>query len=252
MAAGWVYLQEGYLQLRRQQFGACLRNRRSKWLNQSMKRMISGRELFQAQVALFVAIALQLVIWRGNQQLSVGPQYLLIPAEIILAVLIGGLSRVSSKLVFRINHAFVLILIGSISVANVGSLLLVLQSLILGHAEVSGPQLLVSALAVFITNIIVFALWYWEIDSPALTRAKWSKNDQDFLFPQQEMKDKFPGWRSEFLDYLYLSVTNAINFAPAEAKPLTHGAKMLMATQALVSVFTLALVIARSVNILGT
>ena len=102
------------------------------------------------------------------------------------------------------------------------------------------------------TNDIVFALWYWEIDSPALTRSKWSRSDQDFLFPQQENKDKFEGWRPQFLDYLYLSVTNAINFAPAEAKPLTHGAKMLMATQALVSVFTLALVIARSVNILGS
>lgn len=216
-----------------------------------MMRMISGRELFQAQVALFVAIALQLLISRYNDNLSVGAQYL-IPAEIILALLIGFLSRVSSKLVFKINHGFVLVLLGSISVANIGSLVLVLHSLIVGHAAITGPQLLVAALAVFITNVIVFALWYWEIDSPALMRSKWSRNDQDFLFPQQELKDKFQGWRPQFLDYLYLSVTNAINFAPAEAKPLTHGAKMLMATQALVSVFTLALVIARSVNILGS
>ncbi len=214
--------------------------------------MISGRELVQAQVALFVAIALQMVISLYNRELSVGPQYILVPAEIALAVLIGGLSRVSSRLVFKINHAFVLVLLGSISVANVGSLVLVLQSLILGHAVVTGPQLLVATVAVFITNIIVFALWYWEIDSPALTRAKWSKNSQDFLFPQQELREKFPGWRSEFLDYLYLSATNAINFAPADAKPLTHGAKALMGMQALVSVFTLALLIARSVNILGT
>lgn len=225
---------------------------RSKCLNLCMKRIISARELVQAQVALFVAIALQLVIWRSNQELSVGPQYLLIPAEVALAVLIGGLSRAPSKLVFRVNHAFVLVLLGLISVANIGSLLLVLQSLIVGHTAITGPQLLAATVAVFVTNIIVFALWYWEIDSPALTRTKWSRNAQDFLFPQQEMQDKFSAWRSEFLDYLYLSVTNAINFAPAEAKPLTHGAKMLMATQALVSVFTLALLIARSVNILAT
>jgi uncharacterized membrane protein len=126
-----------------------------------------------------------------------------------------------------------------------------LNELIIVHAAVSGPELLASAIAIFITNIIVYALWYWEVDSPGLSRKRWSKNDQDFQFTQQERKEEFPVWRPEFLDYLYVSTTNAINFAPADARPLTHGAKLLMGSQALISVFTLALLVARSVSILS-
>ena len=104
---------------------------------------------------------------------------------------------------------------------------------------------------IFLTYIIVFGLWYWEIDSPGLTGRSWTKNDKDFQFTQQDLPREFPSWQPVFLDYLYLSVTNAINFASADAKPLTLQAKGLMGIQALVSVFTLALLIARSINILG-
>ena len=68
---------------------------------------------------------------------------------------------------------------------------------------------------------------------------------------QQERRSEFIGWTPQYLDYLYLSVTNAINFASADTKPITRNAKFLMGAQALISVFTLALVVARSVSILG-
>lgn len=213
-----------------------------------MVRMIARRELVHAQIALFVAIALQVVVWKVNGELLVGPQYLLIPTEIVLAVLIGF--TVNSRPA-ALNHAIALGLLGIISVGNFVSLALVLHSLVIAHAAISGPALLSAAVAILMTNIIVFALWYWEIDSPGLSRKRWSKSDKDFQFPQQSMKDEFPGWRSEFLDYAYLSLTNAVNFAAADAKPLTHAAKLLMGAQALVSVFTLALLVARSVSILG-
>ena len=217
-----------------------------------MKQRISRRELVQAQGALFVAIALQVVVWKINDQLLLGPQYVLIPAEIVLAVLIGFIVNNRKALVYRINHAFVLILLALISVGNIGSLIIVIHSLIFTHATVSGPELLASAVVIFITNIIVYGLWYWEIDGPGLIRSRLSKNEKDFQFPQDDMKEEFPHWRAQFLDYLYMSLTNAINFASADSKPLTQGAKALMGSQALVSVFTLALVIARSVSILGS
>jgi hypothetical protein len=216
-----------------------------------MAQRIAKRELFQAQIALFVAILLQIIVWKMNGELLVGPQYLLIATEIIFAVLISFTVNMRTMHERGVNHVFAIGLLGAISVANVSSLILVLHSLIVTHSAISGPELLASALAIFLTNIIVFALWYWEIDSPGLSRKRWSKNDKDFQFTQQDMKEDFPHWHSEFLDYLYLSITNAINFAPADARPLTHGAKLLMGTQALISVLTLALVIARSVSILG-
>lgn len=212
---------------------------------------IKTKELAHAQIALFLAIALQIVVWNINHTLLVG-QYVIIPTEIFLALFIGFTANAESSHRRGIHHSFALALLGLISFANITSLMLVLETLIRTNVVVTGLQLLTSAIAIFITNIIVFALWYWEIDSPGLTRRRWSEADKDFQFSQQDMKHEFKQWQPAFLDYLYLSLTNAINFAPADARPLTHSAKMLMGTQALVSVFTLALVIARSVSILGS
>ena len=212
---------------------------------------IAPKELVQAQAALFVAIALQALVWKINGALLVGPQYLILAAELILAVLISFTVNMQQAHKWGVHHALVIGFLALLSIANITSLVLVLQTLVVGHAEITGSELLGGAIAIFITNIIVFALWYWEIDSPGLTRRRWSKNDKDFHFTQQDLKADFPTWKPIFLDYLYLSVTNAINFAPSDARPLTHAAKVLMGLQALVSVFTLALVIARSVSILG-
>lgn len=213
----------------------------------TMLQLLAKRELLHAQLALFVAIALQLVVWRMNGQFLVGPQYVLIPVEVALALFIGF----GSGHKHVVYHFLALVLLGIVSVMNVTSLILVLHALAVAHVAVSGPELLGSAVAILITNIIVYALWYWEIDSPALSNTRWTKNDKDFQFTQQDRPQEFSGWRAQFFDYLYLSVTNAVNFAPADAKPLTHAAKLLMGSQALISVFTLALVIARSVSILG-
>jgi uncharacterized membrane protein len=213
---------------------------------------IGLRELVLAQAALFVAIALQLLARRIGTEVVPGSHYFIIVTELVLAVLIAltvNFRRDSGK---GLYHVFAVLLLGIISLANASGLIYVLHSLITQSGGVHGESLLASALAIFMTNIIVFGLWYWEIDSPGLTRTRWSRNDKDFQFTQQNLKDEFPDWQPEFADYLFLSITNAVNFAPADTKPLTRQAKMLMALQALVSVFTLALLIARSVSILGS
>lgn len=217
----------------------------------NQKSRLSKRELLQAQFALLAAIILQVVVLHMNKELALGPQYFLIGTEIGLAFLLTASLNAHSEGSREVQKVTAGALLGFISFANVSSLLIVLWSLIVGHAEVTGAELLASAIAIFLTNIIVYALWYWEIDSPGMTSHRWSKHDKDFQFTQQDMPKEFPTWRPQFIDYLYVSITNAINFAPADTKPLTRPAKMLMASQALVSVFTLALVIARSVSILG-
>ncbi len=213
---------------------------------------IGRRELVHAQIALFIAIALQVIVWKINDQLLVGPQYIIIPTEIALAVLIGFTANIQAVKKRILHHTVTSGLLALISLANITSLILVLHSLIVTHAAVSGAELLTSALAIFATNIIVYSLWYWEIDSPGLSGKRWSRKDKDFQFVQQDMKHDFPDWQPTFFDYVYVSITNAINFAPSDTRPLTHAVKLLMGSQALVSIFTLALVIARSVNILGT
>lgn len=211
---------------------------------------IAKREIFQAQLVLFVAIALQILVWRIDKELF-GAQYLIVFTEIVLALLVGFTANHKYLRGRGIHRVGAVVLLGLISAANISSLVWVLNSLIVTHIDITGLQLLSSALAIFITNIIVFALWYWEIDSPGLTRKRWSKNNKDFQFAQQDLVKEFPDWQPEFMDYLYLSITNALNFAPADTRPLSRQAKLLMGLQALVSIFTLAIVIARSVSILG-
>lgn len=214
---------------------------------------ITKTELWTAQAALFLAIGLQFMVWQISPRLVFGPQYIIVAIEITLTILLGfTATKEYYNDNYRTHHNSSILLLALISLANISSLVLVLDSLIVGTGYQNGYELLVSALAIFLTNIIVFALWYWEIDSPGLTGRKWSKHDKDFQFTQQNMGNEYADWQPRFVDYLYLSLTNAINFAPSDTKPLTGQAKLLMGSQSLVSVLVLALVIARSVSILGS
>ncbi len=213
--------------------------------------MISRKEFWLAQIALYIAILLQISTWATSGSLTYGPHPIIILSELSLATILGLSARTPQLRKKSVYRSLSFLLLGIISAENISSIIIVIQLLIRESDVVTGYNLLASALAIFLTNIIVFALWYWEIDSPGLSGKKWSRHDKDFQFTQQDMAQDFKNWRPSFQDYLYLSLTNAINFAPADTKPLTGQAKALMGIQALVSVFTLALVVARSVSILG-
>jgi hypothetical protein len=114
--------------------------------------------------------------------------------------------------------------------------------------------LLVTGGAIWLTNIIVFALWYWEFDQggPAARALGTAKRTPDFLFPQMTLGDPRlvpKDWEAAFTDYLYLAFTNATAFSPTDTMPLSRWAKMAMTAQSAVSLVTAALVIARAVNI---
>jgi hypothetical protein len=212
---------------------------------------ISRAELWLVQMVLYVAILLQIAVWVINPELTYGPHNLILVTELVLSVIIYFTASKRHTHKYSFYRTFSVLLLGLISLANISSFFLVARLLLTDGQVLSGRELIIAAVAIFLTNIIVFSLWYWEIDSPGLTGRKWSTNDKDFQFTQHDMPDEFPDWQPKFADYIYLSVTNAINFAAADAKPLTHGAKGLMGVQALVSVFTLALIFARSISILG-
>lgn len=212
---------------------------------------VTRKELFLAQLALYIAVALQVSTWLTTGGMDFGPHPLIIITELALATIIGLSGRYPGLLARGIYRSLSFILLGIISAENISSIIVVLRLLITDSVLITGYSLLAAAVAIFLTNIIVFALWYWEIDSPGLSGKRWSKYDKDFQFTQQDRPSDFPDWQPNFIDYTYLSLTNAINFAAADARPLTHQAKALMGLQALVSLSTLALIIARSVSILG-
>jgi uncharacterized membrane protein len=109
---------------------------------------------------------------------------------------------------------------------------------------VTGRTLLYAAFDIWVTNVIVFALLYWELDGQTAAVT-------DFAFVQMTDAEVGPeGWHPRFTDYLYLAYTNATAFSPTDTLPLTRRAKMLMLLQSAVSIVTLLLVAARAVNIL--
>jgi hypothetical protein len=150
------------------------------------------------------------------------------------------------------------VLLAAITIDNTASAILLDYRILTGEVSNDARVLLGSGAAVFITNIIVFGIWYWEIDlgGPFTRAAPLEKRDPkrrhpDFLFPQMDVRQVAPkDWEPRFVDYLYVSVTNVMAFSPTDTMPLTHRAKGLMTVQALVAVSTIALVFARAVNVL--
>lgn len=201
-----------------------------------------------ASLALLACVALYLVL---PNRLVVGPHWLL---PVLIALPLIPLSARKHR---RPNESpFVrratISLIALISVANIASMALLVHHLLVAHVA-QGRNLIYSAVAVWLTNVIVYGLWFWEVDrgGPHL-RAGNAKLLPDIQFPQMENPTLAPSdWRPLFRDYLYTSFANGTSFAPADAMPLTLRAKALFATESVVSLVTIAVVAARAVNILN-
>jgi hypothetical protein len=120
--------------------------------------------------------------------------------------------------------------------------------------EVSGMQLLASSIGVWITNVLAFALLYWQLDrgGPG-AREKKERMKPDWLFPQTgASEDAPPDWQPTFVDYLFLGFSTATAFSPTDALPLTSRAKILMMLESSISLITLMVVASRAIGILGT
>jgi uncharacterized membrane protein len=145
----------------------------------------------------------------------------------------------------------VLVLLGLVALANFVSLELLIHYLLHG-GKAGGRPLILSAVVIWLTNIAVFALWFWQLDGGGPdARARASTTERDFLFPQMVEPELARAWNPTFLDYLYTSFTNATAFSPTDAMPLTVRLKMLMMLESIISLLTVVLVGARAVNVLA-
>ncbi len=207
--------------------------------------------VWHVQLAVVLAVAMQIAL---SNNLTVGPKLAIAGFEVGLLVLLTILNPTIRLGVMKLRRTIAVLLIACISVANVTSLALVLNDLFHHANHVTGKSLILSAFAIYLTNIVIFGLWYWELDSNGVQGQSTDVAPIDFLFPQMRQPKGDPireNWYPTFFDYVYISITNAIAFSPNDTVPLTHRAKALMALQSGISVVTIALVVTRAVTILS-
>jgi hypothetical protein len=212
-------------------------------------RVERGDLYWPAQLSLAVAIALNLVL---TDRVSVGPRWAIPAVAGVALVALIIIAPTRSNQHSARTRGLALGITGVVSATNIVQLGLLAHHLINGGAA-DGRALIFSGVALWVTNVLLFAVWYWEMDrgGPA-TRFLSPDTHPDFLFPQMDSPDHAPpGWRPGFGDYLYTSLTAATAFSPTDTMPLTLTAKLVMAVQSTTALATIGLVIARAVNILG-
>jgi len=176
---------------------------------------------------------------------------ILIALELVLLFALTAITSDGYHRISRLRRTVALTLIGVVTAANIFSLIILLDALITGGSSLSGEELLLNAATIYTTNIFLFALWYWEMDAGGPDRRAAALKNPDFLFPQMVHSYIASSiWRPGFMDYLYLSSTNVMNFASADTLPVSHRAKILMMVQSLVSVATVVLVISRAISLM--
>jgi hypothetical protein len=203
-----------------------------------------------AQLAVLATIALDLDL---PNKLTLHPAWVLPALEaLLLAGLVATTPRGAQPL--HPYRRFAAIgMIGLVSAANLLSLVLLTRYLLHSSNASDGRQLILAGVEIWGTNILLFAVWYWELDRGGPQGRKLADGPPpDFLFPQMT-EDRLGRWewRAGFIDYLYVSFTNVSAFSPTDTMPLSPTAKMLMLSQSVIAIVTIGLVIARAVNILG-
>ena len=142
---------------------------------------------------------------------------------------------------------------GVLVLANAVSLVLLVRGVFLG-SSLKPTGLLFAGLALWLVNIAVFALLYWELDGagPEASADGYSDRLPDLIFPQQQADQQglAPAtWKPSFYDYVYVSLTSSIAFSPTDAMPYSKRAKLVMGVESVLSFSTLAVIVARAVNI---
>ncbi|WP_245791424.1 hypothetical protein [Actinacidiphila rubida] len=215
------------------------------------RRVTQGEERWASAAAILAVVAIQLLVLPAR--LVVQPRWLMpaVESALLVALVAGNPRRIErgSRLLRSLGLALIVVIGGS----NGYSAVRLVDGLVRGTEGSAAGPLLLRGGAIWLINVVIFALAYWELDrgGPA-ARAAGERDVPDFLFVQMQSPDLAPPhWEPVFFDYLYLSFTNSTAFSPTDVMPSSLWAKALMMGQSAVSLLTVVLVVARAVNILG-
>ena len=203
--------------------------------------------------ALLAVLAIGAIYLALPRDLIVGPFWLLPTVIVVLLVPSVVSHRVGRQ---SVNRILGIIINGITTLALIASLFLLVRALP-AHRE-SPLQLLRSGGLLWLTNVIVFALWYWRLDGggPTLREKEKKFGSTSFLFPQMQIphdeRAQFEcvRWRPRFVDYLFVAFTQSSTFGPTDAPLLARWAKVLAMIQILISLTIVVLLIGRAVGVL--
>jgi uncharacterized membrane protein len=212
-------------------------------------RATEGEPRWQVSLGVIAALTMQVTL---PHEVILRPRWFL---PTLGGLLLVALVAVNPRHINRRSPALrvgSMALIAIISLSNAWSAGRLVTDLVRGTETGDAARLLFTGGAIWLTNVVTFALWYWELDrgGPA-ARARATRAHPDFLFAQMQNPELAPDdWEPAFVDYLYLSFTNAAAFSPTDVLPLSPWAKLTMLVQSAVSLSTVVLVVARAVNTL--
>ncbi|HVU75141.1 MAG TPA: hypothetical protein VHE83_19405 [Mycobacteriales bacterium] len=215
---------------------------------------VTGESRFPVTIAVLVAMACQLIL--PKQIVLVRERWLLpsLQGAVLVALIIGNPLRLTreSKLLRSLSIVLLLAIAFNdfVGIARLVDLLINKNPTL----HLQGRDLIRAAAVIWITNVLTFAIAYFELDQGGPFARLRGENRADFQFPQHtdDLRPQWSEWRPTFVDYLFLSFTNCTAFSPTDTMPLTPRAKMLMLVQSLASFVTIGVVAARAVNILGS
>jgi len=209
--------------------------------------MASSRDPEPRWPAFVAMLAAGGVYFSLPERLSVGPGWGLLAVILVLMVPIAVSNRRGD---FHITRPLVVLANGAITVGMITSLVWLIKD-IPQHRD-SPIALLRAAIALWITNIVVFALWYWKFDAggPSRRDARTGRLKSSFLFPQMlDEEGRDPDWSPQFMDYLFLAFNTSTAFSPTDTAVLSRWAKAGTMLQSLISLAIVVLLAARAVNI---
>ena len=203
--------------------------------------------------ALLAVLAIGAIYLALPRNLVLGPIWLL-PTLIVILLAPTVLSHRLGR--YSLNRTLGMIINGITTLALIGSVILLVRALP-AHRE-SPMQLLRSGGLLWLTNVIVFALWYWRLDGggPTLRHKEKKFGSTSFLFPQmqipQDERAQFAcgRWRPRFVDYLFVAFTQSSTFGPTDSPLLARWAKVLAMIQILISLTIVVLLISRAIGVL--
>jgi hypothetical protein len=215
------------------------------------QRRTQGELRWPVTLTTAVAVGLQMAV--PDRLVLVRPSWVLpaVQGVLLVILLIANPRRIDneSKAIRWLALTFAALL----SLSNLWSLARLAIGITQGSTGTTPAHLLITGALIWLTNVIVFGLWYWEFDRGGpVARALNTKQYPDFQFVQMVSPPVMvpPDWEPHFVDYLYLGFTNAAAFSPTDVMPLSRWAKIAMTAQSAISIVTVALVVSRAVNIL--